>query len=66
MAIEIEQNVDIPKTKKIGKYPWEKMHKGDSFAVEKAISVTAVNKRLAPKKFRCRPFEDGFRVWRIE
>lgn len=66
MKVIIDENITIPATKRKSFYPWDEMEKGDSFATKKLISTTNANKKYAPKKYKCKPFEGAFRVWRVE
>lgn len=76
---KIEKNVALPPSRKTQArkrasiYPFAEMSIGDSFFVpltaKKTNSVTGAtnyyNKKLAPKKFVCRSFKTGTRVWRV-
>lgn len=65
MNVEIEDGIEIPTTKRKGKYPWDEMEIGESFATNKLVSTTQANKTYSPKVFKCKAFEGAFRVWRV-
>lgn len=73
IKIKIDKGVPIPTgvgkgSGRGGLYPWKKMDIGDSFfiaAKKLPISITATNKRYAPKQFMSRKEGEGFRVWRV-
>lgn len=66
MKVEIDEGIEMPVNTRKTQYPWNVMEKGDSFAVDKAISTANANKKYAPKKFKCKAYDNAFRVWRIE
>lgn len=72
--VDIERGVPIPITRH-HKYPWESMEVGDSFFVSaeddlhpSAVYQSALRacKRYAPRKYKSRTVDGGWRVWRTE
>lgn len=69
--IILEDNIPIP-PRKISetKYPWRLMAVGQSFLFDGKYprsTVSQVNKRLAPKKFKtCLTDDKKHRIWRVE
>ncbi len=70
MVIKIQNNVPLPRS--MGDYPFKKMKKGDSFAVEivKKQSVRTCIQNFQKKhprmKFVTHTDGDKIRVWRIK
>lgn len=72
--VQIDKNIPAPTgAYNGGKYPWNEMGVGDSFAIHAASknSTTAysyaaqANARYAPKKFRGGYIDGVGRIWRI-
>jgi hypothetical protein len=70
--IKVEKNIPIPPRGPRGcyKYPFDAMDVGDSFFVKGGVyktlsaSVRSAAHRMG-RKFTCRVYDDGIRVWRI-
>ena len=76
MTFEIEDGVELPKTVRTSKYPFEALKVGQSFLVPEASKVKTIRtlastrgKRLSTDgstvSFKVAQVENGVRVWRV-
>jgi hypothetical protein len=75
MTYEIQTNIPLPSSAKGSrgsKYPFARMHIGDSFAVDSGVAATTIRSAVGAfckthknHKFVVREIDGAVRVWRI-